>query len=366
MWVEQLKNGKFRCAERYTDPLTGKSKKVSVVVEKNNAGSRKAANAILQERIREAVKDPVTETTLQELADLYLLHQEKSVKASTWRRNKFAVESIVKILGADTIVDRMTAGYVREKFLETGRAPGTLNEKLSRLKALLRWGYQNDRTGHDITGKLKNFHDVPHKEKIAEKFMSGDELHALLDGMSVKEWKLLTQFLVLSGLRFGEAAALEKTDVDLKSQMIHVTKTFDSVNRIVTTPKSITSIRDVYTQPELLDACRKINAFMAERRLMYGKESSFFLHDRLGKHIDYYAFNKYLRENTEKIIGRPLTVHALRHTHASLMFEAGVSLDAISRRLGHEDSDITREIYIHVTKKLLEQDNQQIGKVSML
>lgn len=366
MWVEELKNGKFRCAERYTDPMTGKQKKVSVVVEKNTAASRKTASAILQERIREALRDPVTETTLQELADLYLLHQEKAVKASTWRRNKFAVESIVRILGEDTIVDKMTAGYVREKFLETGREPGTLNEKLSRLKALLRWGYQNDRTGHDITGKLKNFHDVPHKEKIQDKYMSGDELHALLDAMQVKEWQLLTQFLVLSGLRFGEAAALEKADVDLKDLTIHVTKTYDSINRIVTTPKSITSIRDVYMQPELAAVCRKINAFMAERRLMYGKESTVFFHDRNGKHIDYYAFNKFLRENTEKAIGRTLTPHALRHTHASLMFEAGVSLDAISRRLGHEDSDITREIYIHVTKKLLEQDNQQIGQVSML
>jgi len=366
MWIERMKSGRFRCVERYTDPLTGKEKKVSVSIDKNTAAARKTAGAILQARIRDAMKDPVTETTLRELADLYLLHQEKAVKASTWRRNKFAVESIVKILGEDTIVDRMTAGYVREKFLETGREPGTLNEKLSRLKALLRWGYQNDRAGHDITGKLKNFHDVPHKEKIQDKFLSGDELHDLLDAMNVKEWKLLTQFLVLSGLRFGEAAALDKSDVDLECRVIHVTKTYDSVNRIITTPKSLTSIRDVYTQPELETVCRKINAFMAERRLMYGNDSSIFIHARNGKHIDYYAFNKYLRENTEKVIGRPLTVHALRHTHASLMFEAGVSLDTISRRLGHEDSDITREIYIHVTKKLLEQDNQQIGKVSML
>lgn len=366
MWVEEMRSGRFRCVERYTDPLTGKEKKISVSIDKNTASARKAAGTILQERIREAMKDPVTETTLKELADLYLRHQEKAVKASTWRRNKFAVESLVKILGEDTIVDRMTAGYVREKFLETGKAPGTLNEKLSRLKAMLRWGYQNDRTGHDITGKLKNFHDVPHKEKIAEKFLSGDELHALLDAMQVKEWQLLTQFFVLSGLRFGEAAALDKADIDLKGLAIHVTKTYDSANRIITTPKSLTSIRDVFTQPELVDVCRKIIAFMAERRMMYGIKSDIFFHDRTGHRIDYFAFNKYLRENTEKVIGRPLTVHALRHTHASLMFEAGVSLETISRRLGHEDSDITKEIYIHVTKKLLEQDNNQIRQVKML
>ncbi|MFR8313824.1 MAG: hypothetical protein ACLVBP_16545 [Ruminococcus sp.] len=38
------------------------------------------------------------------------------------------------------------------------------------------------------------------------------------------------------------------------------------------------------------------------------------------------------------------------HTHASLLLEQGISIDTISRRLGHENSDVTREIYLHVTK----------------
>ena len=76
--------------------------------------------------------------------------------------------------------------------------------------------------------------------------------------------------------------------------------------------------------------------------------------------------NKYLKENSLRILGREITPHALRHTHASLLLEQGISIDTISRRLGHENSDVTREIYLHVTKKLQEKDNQQIAKISIL
>lgn len=58
--------------------------------------------------------------------------------------------------------------------------------------------------------------------------------------------------------------------------------------------------------------------------------------------------------------------HELRHTHTSLLLEQGVSIDTISRRLGHENSRITREIYLHVTEKLKERDNEQLARISLL
>lgn len=46
-----------------------------------------------------------------------------------------------------------------------------------------------------------------------------------------------------------------------------------------------------------------------------------------------------------------LTTHGLRHTHCSLLFEAGVSVKDVQTRLGHKDVKITLEIYTHVTNK---------------
>ena len=76
--------------------------------------------------------------------------------------------------------------------------------------------------------------------------------------------------------------------------------------------------------------------------------------------------NKYFRENCVRILGRPLSLHSLRHTHTSLMFEAGASLDAVSLRLGHSDSRITRDIYLHLTEKKKEEYDNQFRNVRIL
>lgn len=249
MWMDKLPSGKYNYIERYIDPMTGKKKRVSIAFDKNTAKNRKMAATILQERIDQALRTAQVQKkdiTLKELAELYNAEQLRTVKQSTYNRNCGACKSIAKILGPSTIVSKLNAGYIRERFLATGRAPGTLNEWMVRLKALLRWGYRNDYI-EDISylDKIERFKDVSHRKKIEDKFLESSEVELLLDEMKVKKWKVLTEFLVLSGLRFGEAAALEKTDVDLRKRVIHVTKTYDVNNDIVTTPKTDFSIRDV-------------------------------------------------------------------------------------------------------------------------
>lgn len=49
-----------------------------------------------------------------------------------------------------------------------------------------------------------------------------------------------------------------------------------------------------------------------------------------------------------------ITPHGLRHTHCSLLFEAGASLKEVQVRLGHSDVKTTMDIYTHVTKKAKE------------
>ena len=119
-------------------------------------------------------------------------------------------------------------------------------------------------------------------------------------------------------------------------------------------------------QPELLQCIKDINNLMLEEQMLYRFRTNLFISDRNGEHINYYTYNKYLKENTLAIVGRALTTHSLRHTHASLLFEQGFTLDEVARRLRHGDSKVTREVYIHVTKKLREKDAEKIKSVSIL
>ena len=177
-------------------------------------------------------------------------------------------------------------------------------------------------------------------------------------------WYYLTLFLSLSGLRIGEAAALEVSDIDDK--YIHVTKSYDVVNKIITTPKTLTSTRDVYIQPELKSMLKEYKIFNKEWQLKTGLRTSHFFYHTSGDYLSYGAYNKYLREVSEAVLGRRIIPHTLRHTHASMLMSNGVDIDTISRRLGHDNSDITREIYLHVMEKLVDSDNEQIKGVKIL
>ena len=64
--------------------------------------------------------------------------------------------------------------------------------------------------------------DRSRRPKIKNNFLSVPDYHALVTGMDRYEWKLLTQFLVLSGLRIGELAALNREDVDVLEEKICV------------------------------------------------------------------------------------------------------------------------------------------------
>lgn len=369
MWIEKTKEGKYKFREQYTDPLTGKNKTVNITLEKNTATTRRLALEELTKKIK-AKQMTVEDITLEQLIEKYNAYQELTLKKSTSRRNQFACITIKSILGKNVLVNRLTAQYVKERFLESGKEPGTLNELRIRFSALIRWGYENDYV-KDISflDKFKPFKDTPHREKIQDKFLEASELKTLLKEMDkCWHWKYLTEFLALSGLRFGEAAALTNADIDYENKLIHVTKNYDYNNKIVTSTKTQCSCRDIYMQPELETLVRRISLYMKEQRLKNRCPNSndLFFHLSNGAFITHAAYQKYLGAVSEEVLGRRITAHTLRHTHASLLLENGVSIDAISRRLGHENSKITKEIYLHLTQKLKEQEEEQIRLIKII
>lgn len=370
MWAEELESGKIKFVERYTNPLTGKYGRVSVVMEKNTASSRKVALEALNEKIRGKLEVINTEPeekglTLGKLKELYLAYQKKAFKLSTYRRNYYNLNTTIKRLGSDILVSSLSAGYIKQKMDTLDLENGSYNEYITRFKAMLRWGYENDLVA-DIRylDKLKKLPSDTRREKLVNKYLEREELSALLKEMTLERWELLTEFLVLSGLRYGEVCGLEQKDVSRSEQTIHVTKNYDYNNQVLTSTKTFTSTRDVFIQPELANVCKKIDDFFDTAGLR--KSSTLFFPDLDGGYMHYYDYAKYMREVSKKVIGREITPHILRHTHVSLLAEAGVPLEAISRRLGHSGSKVTKEVYMHVTKRLEERDRKRISNTSLL
>lgn len=372
MWAEPQKNGKVKFVERYEHPLTGESHKVSVVMDKDTASTRKLAQEALQDKIADKVANVTSavkkdQIRLYELVELYNTSQQLENRSSTCTRNKFAAKSLMRILGKDIIVERITAGYVKEKLAAENEKSGTTNERITRLKALIRWGYQNDYIA-DIRwlDKLNKLRDDEKAKKLEDKYLEGEELKLLLNNMEVLKWRLLTEFAALSGLRIGEAIALTDKAVNIQERSISVRMTYDPVNHTVSPPKTASSAREVYMQDELYALCRRIKVLMKEERMGCGYRTDLFMSDVNGDYLSYYSYNKYLKEISARVVHKNATTHFLRHTHVALMAEQGIPLDVISRRLGHSSCKVTQNIYFHVTEKLKEKDNQQIKEIKIL
>jgi len=181
MWSETLPNGKVRFVERYENPMTEKSHKVSVTMDKDTASTRKLAQAALNDKIDAKLSSTATikkdALRLSELIELYRTDQKATVTKSTYQQNYFAMDSLMRILGQDILADKITAGYVREKLAAENEKSGTINERITRLKALMRWGYQNDYIA-DIRwlDKIKKFKDDEKVQKLEEKYLESNEL----------------------------------------------------------------------------------------------------------------------------------------------------------------------------------------------
>ena len=369
MWIEETKNGKFKFVERYTDYITGKQKKVSVTLDKNTPKNRKLALDMLNKKINSNKPVDKKELTLGELIEKYRNYQEKVVKGSTLKRNYFSTKAIAEILGTDTLVNRLSAPYITNKLLATNKSATTLNGYLKRFRAMMNWAYKNDLI-KDISFlmKIENFKEEKTKrERIEDKFLEQYEVNALLKNIKKSgcwHWYYLTNFLLLSGLRIGEAIALQVEDVDIDNRTISVTKTYDMHTGNITSPKTRCSIREVYIQDELLEICNKAKEYFNDIKLINEIDSDLFFVNTNGTRIEYNSFEKFLRENSKEIDKR-VTAHILRHTHASLLLAEGINVDTISRRLGHENSKITKEIYLHVTQKLKENDNSALKNIKL-
>ena len=355
LYVERLKDGRFQYRLRYVDKRTGKAHRVSCIKDSN---SRQAYNQALRELQNRAVEAPISRLKLGQVLSIYLEDKSRILRPQTLIRNESEIRRVNEALG-DLYIDSLTVLDIKRAIASISEKNCTYNERLARYKAFLRWCYQNEILKDNLADKLSPLPDNK-KQRIEDKYLEPEELQALLEAMVPPMWYHLTLFLVLSGIRIGEAVAL--TLGDIGDRYITVNKTFSPTVKEIGDPKTEASAREVYIQPELRAAIDDYMIFRAET----GKKGRLLFPGYRGGPLCYGSYNKYLRELSERVLGRVITPHALRHTCASLMLANGVSVDTIARRLGHENSKVTKEIYLHITEKLKAQDEESIQSFTIL
>ena len=344
MWVQ---NG--RLYDRYIG-RDGKPHRISVPLAKDTPQARRKAEKELNDKIT-SILSFKSQKCLNELVVSYL--DQKDVKPTTLSNESSALKKCVEIL-EDVPVSSLTVPGIKRSFMESGRPASKLNRYILIFNCFLKWCYEFGYT--DICLKVSAF-PVKANNKDKKLYLEAEELRSVLDALEGTMEGYLCRFLALSGLRIGEALALKLSDLD---DYIHVTKTFTHL-MTVQTPKTDTSKRDVFIQPELKAMLREYYQWRQLHLMASGIRTDLLFYNQRGTYYYHHKLSSYL-----SAIDPELHPHIFRHTHTALLAEQGISLEAISRRLGHSDSKITKEVYFHVTNKIKARDEIALANIKIL
>ena len=181
--------------------------------------------------------------------------------------------------------------------------------------------------------------------------------------------------LAYTGLRAGELCALKWKDIDFEKHTISITKTcYNPTNNTkkyeLLPPKTKSSIRtievDAVVLAELETHRARQNIVKMEHRDTYHNKD--FIFAMIDKNHGYPMYIKKIENRMARLLkmanlNQGLTPHSLRHTHTSLLAEAKVGLEEIMERLGHADDEITRRVYLHVTKTMKKEASQKFSEL---
>lgn len=172
-------------------------------------------------------------------------------------------------------------------------------------------------------------------------------------------------FGLLTGCRYGEVTGLTWGDINYSKKTISITKAFDykyqSGFKNVKTPSSV---RIITINNELIEILKKLHKEQTETFLRQGYRDDLNLVFRNNRHqiISDEAVNKSLKNalKSDDIKSKNIiTFHGLRHTHASLLISDNIGIDYISKRLGHSNTSVTMNVYLHLleSKRKVEDDS---------
>lgn len=188
---------------------------------------------------------------------------------------------------------------------------------------------------------------APREKKI--KYLNQFELHTLLVHLNLTpeiNWDWFIFIIAKTGMRFSEALALTPKDFDFPHQSLIVNKTWDYKGEGGLLPtKNKSSVRKIQLDWQTIIKFSELIKGLPEDKPIFVKGTVYnsTVNDRL---------ERYCKELEIPII----SVHGLRHTHASLLLFAGVSIASVARRLGHASMTTTQKTYIHIIQELENRD----------
>ena len=187
----------------------------------------------------------------------------------------------------------------------------------------------------------------PRAKKI--KYLNQFELHTLLSSLKLLpqiNWDWLILLIAKTGMRFSEALALTPKDFDFARQSLSVERTWDYKGKGGFMPtKNKSSVRKIQLDWQTIIQFSELIKGLPE-------DEPIFIRGRVFNSTVNSILARHCKAQNIPVI----SIHGLRHTHASLLLFAGVSIASVARRLGHASMTTTQKTYLHIIQELENRD----------
>lgn len=353
------------------NPVTGKYEKYQETVRGKKADAE-ARLAELITQLEKGINIKPEKLTFGEFLDKWLADYGRSNLAdSTLRGYANIINLHIKPELGNIPLAKLQPAHLRDfytKLLREGRKDNkkTVGRQLSPTSVLQVHRVIHNALNHAVKWELihRNVADAvdpPRKADKEVRVLGRDEAARLLEALRDTYLYLPTLISLTTGLRLGEVLGLTWDDVDLERKTITVSQvqklkrrtTREETNTLeFGPPKTAKSRRTIAIPDVLVEALKQHRLEQKKNKLAFGpayQDNGLVCCWPDGSPIHNFTLGSRFRTLARRA-GFPISFHALRHTHASLLLSAGEDLKLVSDRLGHTTIRVTADIYGHLTE----------------
>lgn len=305
--------------------------------------------------------------TISEYFERWIEAKEKTVKETTIRTNKilFKIASGIVIDGNGNTfgnlkivdIEAQNIRDVQDKMIQAGKSTRTVNDTVSLIKGILQTAVDVDRiiTWNPAAGVKRIRRTEPAARDTYHRALTIEETKAFFKAAKEREsWYYnLYCFLIDTGLRCGEAGAIQNSDISGK--VIHVSKTVtrtaEGTYRIGDEAKTKAGTRDIPIRPlarQAIDGQREINRLLNNG--ITGINDTLFKSPR-GYLLSDTVVNQDIARICKAAGIEKFTAHAFRDTFATRCVESGMQPKTLQEIMGHTDIAMTMNLYAHVMEE---------------
>lgn len=357
-----------------TDPVTGKQRRTT------RRGFRTIAEAkVAMSRLELETKEnglPTSQRkilTFKELYEMWFEQYKTTVKESSAFTQKKRIELHILPKFEKLRLDKINTAYCQKQVNSWFKTIKNYHNLIGLTRRILEYGkglkqITSNPMDNIIIPKKKS---KPDEKDKPDNFYDRQQLQEFMQ--TLKEhapFQMYVAFRVLAftGIRKGELSALKWSDIDFSNATLSINRTVafnENGDLYFQTPKTKNSKRTIALDRETAEILKKWKneqrKELFKRGINLDKGDNLLFHNRRGGFIQTTIIG-FLNRFTDKYNLPNITPHGFRHTHASLLFEAGATIKEVQDRLGHEDVKTTLDIYTHVTKSAREETADKFAK----